>query len=89
MKLTTNEIIHVSRLQQEVLFQLLIHDETFGDIPASKLQEFARMASNKINSVRFHFEKKIPKKLWGDDKFNQRAFVANLLTEHLKEDKND
>lgn len=77
-----NELIHHSRMKQELMFQLLTHNSAFDKIPVEKLRAFARfsviqIASYQAKIKRNKLKKNKLKKLYSDEDFNNILPILN------------
>ena len=63
-KRKNDEVVHVSRIQQEILFQLLVRNPDFADVPVGKLRNFCYTAIAQIRNYDYYFRhsEKTPKK---------------------------
>ncbi|MCP4392837.1 MAG: hypothetical protein GY804_00985 [Alphaproteobacteria bacterium] len=76
-------VIHVSRVQQEILLQLMIKKNSFKGIPIGELRDFCTTAIAQIRNYEYYFENNVPKKLFDDEKCNQSTFVTDIIMDSI------
>ena len=74
----TNKIIHVSRMQEEILFQKLVHNESFQKIPVGELRCFAHFAIVELRNYDYDFKTKEREKILVDVDFNENFVIKAL-----------
>ena len=76
---TTGEIIHVSRMQEEILFQRLIKNKIFENISVKELKSFAHFAIVGLSNYAYDFETNPRETLLTDEDFNNPLFIEKQL----------
>jgi len=77
-----DEIVHVSRMQQEILLQLMIKMDIFKDVKVGELRNFVIIAITRITNYE-HIYKNSPhnQKLLADKNFNELDFIIDILAQ--------
>ena len=73
------EVIHISRMQQEILLQIMIKNPIFKYISVEDLNEFARTASARMRNYQYFFDQNPPKKLRTDKEFCEGTYIFEAL----------
>ena len=74
-----DEIVHISRIQQEILLQLMIKNKAFENIPVYELIEFSRIAITQIRNYEYDFNARDKNVILTDTDFNKIDFVSDVL----------
>lgn len=76
-----DRIVHIHRMQQEILFQLMIKEPAFKNIPVGVLRDFCDTAVIQVNSYESYFNKHQPDNILKDSDFNRSTFIISMLME--------
>ena len=76
---TPNEIVHVSRMQEEILLQRLIKNKNFENITVKELRNFAHFAIVGLSNYAYEFETNPRETLLTDEDFSNPLFIEKQL----------